>query len=209
MARLACELAQRCRRRVAYQREIVKEATLKDAHIYCVTRKVRPHEYGSLLEHYICTKHGFERNGASSRTGDMRVDHENAEVKVSIGIGCDCHPTRRVKFNWVQLRPTHGVHFYVLTAYHLAHENVASDGELYVFRVPKHEMVRLLVRYGGYAHGTKARLGKIAADDMGDETTSSTKEYALRPAYGGACWRELLEMRVASLSSPGGDAPGS
>lgn len=197
MARLECELAQRCRRRVAYQREIVQEATLKDAHIYCVTHKIRPHEYGSLLEHYICTKHGFSRNDASSSNGDMRVKSENAEVKVSVGIGCDCHPTRRVKFNWVQLRPTHSVHFYVLTAYHLAHENVGADGELYVFRVPKDEMVRLLVRYGGYAHGTKARLGEIAADDM---CADHTKEYALRPAYGGACWRELLEMRVTSLS---------
>ena len=194
---LAWELAQRCRRRVTCRAEIIKEATLKDAHIYCVTRKIRPHEYGALLEHYICAKYELARNGASDRSGDVRVNDQNAEVKVSIGLGCDCHANRRVKFNWVQLRPTHGVDFYILTAYHLARENVDTEGELYVFRVPKAAMVRLLVQYGGYAHGTKLRLGKITAEEMMDET--STKEYALRPVYGKECWMELLEMRVASL----------
>ena len=74
-------------------------------------------------------------------------------------------------------------------------ENVESEGELYVFTVPKSEIKKLVVSYGGYAHGTVKEHGKMTMDSLNDEK-NGIKEYALRPTINNDCWKALMAFRV-------------
>jgi hypothetical protein len=100
----------------------------------------------------------------------------------------------RTKFNFVQLRPAHECSIYILTAYHLSQSNVDSEGDLHVFRVPKEDIKRLIVDFGGYAHGTVKNNGKITAETI---NAGAEKEYALRPTYNDACWAALMQFSIA------------
>jgi hypothetical protein len=87
---------------------------------------------------------------------------------------------------------------YILVAYHLSSENVESEGELYVFKVPKEAIKKIVVLYGGYAHGTIKEHGAITAESLNEE--KSTKEYAIRPTVNDECWKALLKFRVGEKS---------
>jgi len=172
--------------------EILKEATWKDAHVYCVIHGVSAQQYGPLLERYIQVKYSFAKNSASACTGDCSKDAKNAEVKASLG------GAKHAKFNWVQLRVSHDIDYYILTAYHLSSATVETGGELYIFRVNKKDMLPLIAKYGGYAHGTLTEYGAITMADLESETNK--KEYALRPTFGDKCWRDILPFRVGEES---------
>jgi hypothetical protein len=177
---------------INHTQEISKEQTLKNAHIYCVINGVSAQQFGPLIEKYIREKNNFTKNTAAECNGDCSKDNKNAEVKASLG------GAKHNKFNWVQLRVSHNIHYYILTAYHLANTNVEAGGELYVFNVPKDDMITLIVKHGGYAHGTASEHGAITLADLKDGTNK--KEYALRPSYGDKCWSDMLMFRVAEES---------
>jgi hypothetical protein len=174
--------------KVKHEDQIMKLTTLKDAHTYCVIHGLSAQCYGLLLEKFIRTKFKYMKNKAEECTGDCSKDGKNSEVKVSLG------GATHTKFNFVQIRPSHDCDTYILTAYHLSLENVAAEGELYVFQVPKSDMKTLVVTYGGYAHGTIKEHGKITMDSLDDE--KSIKEYAIRPTIHDDCWKALLAFRV-------------
>lgn len=178
--------------KVKHEDQIMKLETLKDAHTYCVIHGVSAQQYGPLLERFIRTKFNFVKNKAEDCTGDCSKDGKNSEVKVSLG------GATHSKFNFVQIRPSHDCETYILTAYHLSSENVESEGELYVFKVPKSEMKSLIISYGGYAHGTIKEHGKITIDSLND--VKSTKEYALRPSINDDCWKALMHFSVAETA---------
>ena len=168
--------------------EILRETTLQKAHIYCIIHHLSAQQYGPLLEKYIRIKYKFVKNTASGCNGDCSKNNKNAELKASLG------GVKHNKFNWVQLRVSHDIQYYILTAYHLTIENVKTGGELYVFRVPKDDMLPLIANYGGYAHGTNKEHGPITIADLKDE--KNKKEYALRPSYGNKCWLDIMKFRV-------------
>ena len=174
---------------VDHKQEIMKEASIKNAHIYCVINELSGQQSGPFIENYIRTKNNFTKNTASKCNGDCSKDNKNAEIKASIG------GAKHEKFNWVQLRPSHNIQYYILTAYHLNTLNVETGGELYIFSVPKEDMLPLIAKYGGYAHGTVEELGPITLDDIKNETNE--KEYAIRPVYGKECWAEFMKFRVS------------
>lgn len=174
---------------INHENEIMKEATLKDAHIYCILNSVSAQQYGPLLEKYIRIKNNFIKNIASACNGDCSKDNKNAEIKASIG------GAKHNKFNWVQLRISHDIHYYILTAYNLTSKNVDNQGELYVFTVPKYDMLTLISMYGGYAHGTIKEHGSITISDLQDE--NNKKEYALRPTIGDKCWIDIMKYRIS------------
>jgi hypothetical protein len=174
--------------KVKHEEEIMKLTTLKDAHIYCVLYDVSAQQYGPLLESFIRTKFKFEKNKAEDCTGDCSKDGRNSEVKVSLG------GATHTKFNFVQIRPSHDCESYILTAYHLSEENVDSEGELYIFNIPKKDIKTIILSYGGYAHGTIKEHGAITVESLNDE--KSTKEYALRPKINDNCWKALLPFRI-------------
>jgi hypothetical protein len=174
--------------KVNHEDEIMKKPTLKDAHVYCVMYGISAQQFGPLLERYIRLKFNYIKNKAEACTGDCSKDGENSEVKVSLG------GANHTKFNFVQIRPSHKCESYILTAYNLTAENADSEGELYIFKVPKAEIKTLIVSYGGYAHGTLKEHGPITIDSLNDE--KSMKEYALRPSLNDKCWSALMPFRI-------------
>jgi len=170
--------------KVNHDEEIIRLPSLKHAHSYCIIYGLSAQQYGPLLEKYIRIKFNYIKNKAE----DCYKDGKNSEVKVSMG------GSKHLKFNFVQIRPSHDCDIYILTAYHLSFENVDSEGKLYIFKVPKEEMKKLIVSYGGYAHGTIKEHGKITVESLHDE--NNTKEYAIRPTINDSCWKSLLSFQV-------------
>ena len=71
------------------------------------------------------------------------------------------------------------------------------EGELFIFKLTKINIKKLILKYGGYAHGTKQKLGEITEEDL--ENSLNDKEYTIRPKYGDKCWKELLQFRVDEI----------
>jgi len=174
--------------KVNHEEQILKLATLKEAHTYCVIHGISAQQFGPLLEKFIRTKFNYIKNKAENCTGDCSKDGKNSEVKVSLG------GATHAKFNFVQIRPSHDCEIYILTAYNLSYDNVESEGELFIFKVPKDDIKKIIVSFGGYAHGTIKEHGKITIESLNDK--ESKKEYALRPTINDACWKALMPFKV-------------
>jgi hypothetical protein len=170
--------------------EIMKEPDIKRAHIYCKINQLSGQVSGPLIELYIKNKYGMEKNNASLCKGDLQHNQINFEIKISNG------GKENNKFNYVQLRMNHDC-VYIFTAYYICIDNVENEGELYIFKLNKKELKDLIYKYGGYAHGTVQKLGKITEDDLDNQ--ENDKEYAIRPKYGDKCWIELLNYRVQDI----------
>ena len=165
---------------------------LKTAHIYCKENLLSGQISGPLIEHYIKDKYVMTKNRASLCIGDLHHNHTNIEIKVSNG-GKDNN-----KFNYVQIRMNHTCD-YILTAYYIHESNLDTLGELFIFRLNKKDMKSMILKYGGYAHGTVHKLGPITAEDLDNATND--KEYTIRPKYGDKCWRELLKFRIEDIGA--------
>lgn len=175
--------------KINHEEQILTCPSIKDANIYCILNKLSSQQYGPLLEKYITSKHNFSKNKSSSSSGDFSKNSKNIELKSSLG------GSTHTKFNFVQIRPSHSIDFYLLTAYHLTPQNVDNKGELYIFYIPKESIKHIIISHGTYAHGTKKTHGPITIQSMDDETNQ--KEYALRPSFNDKCWKKLLPFRIS------------
>ena len=171
--------------------EIMKENTIKDAHIYCKINNLSGQVSGPLIESFIKQKYNMIKNSSSLCIGDLQHNNVNLEIKVSNG-GQDNN-----KFNYVQLRLNHKCD-YLLTAYYIDQSNIDMLGELFIFRLSKDNIKQMILHYGGYAHGTISKLGKITENDINDPFND--KEYAFRPKYGDQCWNMLLQFRIDEVT---------
>lgn len=128
-------------------------------------------------------------------SGDGCKNNINYELKVSI------HSINS-KFNFVQIRPDHNVHYYILIGYNMYDAIDPNKGKGYIFKVPSDPMYDLIIKYGGYAHGTKKVLGNIITLE---NLKGRNCEYALRcnpNAKKGkdyTVWNELLKYEVTYL----------
>jgi len=174
-----------------HTKNIMALPTLKDAHIYCKHNNLSGQFTGPVLEKYIKINNNMTKNNASLCNGDLKWHDINVEIKASNG------GKENNNFNFVQLRMNHNCE-YIFTAYYIDYTNLDNLGELYIFKLNKENIKPLIVKYGGYAHGTIGELGEITMDDLND--TDNPKEYALRPKYGGKCWIELLNYRVNEIA---------
>jgi hypothetical protein len=170
--------------------EIMTSKDLKDAHIYCKVHQLSGQISGPLLEYFMIEKFKMEKNEASKCIGDVRYKNQNYEIKTSLG------GHTHTKFNYIQIRFNHDCD-YLLTAYYLSDENVDTSGELFIFKLNKKEMKDLIVEFGGYAHGTKQKLGEINHESVG--LSNNDKEYALHLQYNGRCWEKLLLKRIENF----------
>lgn len=170
--------------------EIMKQPNIKRAHIYCKIHQLSGQLSGPLIEYYIKDKYGMIKNNSSLCKGDLHDNETNFEIKVSNG------GKENNKFNYVQLRMNHSCE-YILTAYHINCDNVETEGELFIFKLTKKDIKKIILKHGGYAHGTKQKLGEITEEDL--ENPTNNKEYAIRPKYGDKCWNELLYFRVQEI----------
>jgi hypothetical protein len=85
----------------------------------------------------------------------------------------------------------------ILNNDYINYDNIETEGELFIFKLTKINMKIIILKYGGYAHGTKQKLGEITIDDL--ENPTNDKEYAIRPKYGDKCWNELLQFRIQEI----------
>ena len=162
-----------------YKIEIMKEDNIKRAHIYCKINQLSGQVSGPLIEYYIKTKYSMEKNNASLCIGDLQHNQINFELKISTG------GKENNRFNYVQLRMNHDC-VYIFTAYYLCEDNIDND-----------DIKNLILSYGGYAHGTVQKLGKITEIELSN--IANDKEYAIRPKYGDKCWNELLNFRIDEI----------
>ena len=172
--------------------QIMKLSDIKMAHIYCKENLLSGQVSGPLIEHYIQDKYAMTKNKASLCIGDLQLDDTNLEIKVSNG------GKNNNKFNYVQLRMNHKCD-YILTAYYINESNIDLLGELFIFRLNKKDMKDMILKYGGYAHGTVQKLGPITSEDL--DNITNDKEYAIRPKYGDKCWRDLLKFRIENIAA--------
>jgi hypothetical protein len=172
--------------------EILKCSTIKSAHIYCKVHKLSGQVSGPLIEMFIKTKYAMVKNSASMCIGDLHHKNTNTNFEIKMSNGGKANN----KFNYVQLRINHTCD-YVLTAYYLDAANVETYGELFMFKLNKSELKALILKYGGYAHGTVQKLGRITKKCL--ENPENDKEYAIRPTYNDKCWQELIPFRVYNL----------
>ena len=170
--------------------EIMKETNIKRAHIYCKINQLSGQVAGPLIEYYVKNKYGMDKIDPSLCKGDLQVNNINYELKISNG------GKENNKFNYVQLRMNHDC-LYIFTAYYLCIDNIETEGDLYIFKLNKDDVKKLILKYGGYAHGTVQKLGKIT--DIELDNYKNDKEYAIRPKYGDKCWNDLLLFRVDEI----------
>jgi hypothetical protein len=173
---------------INHEEELFRMSTLKEAHIYCALHKLSAQQYGPLLEKFIVSRYNFKKNRSQDCIGDCSKESENVEIKVSLG------GKSRKKFNYVQIRVSQDVAYYILTSYHLTEENAVRGGELYIFKIPGAKIKKIISSFGGYAHGTLKEHGNITLEKLEDPT--NTKEYAVRPVFNNACWKALLQYRI-------------
>jgi hypothetical protein len=174
------------------KKQILLENTLKCAHSFCLSNRLLPQRFGPLIEYFVLARSGclYSKNCASERNGDFksRISNLHYELKASLG------GKTFKKFNFVQIRFGHQIDFYILTAFLLSASNVSSGGELFIFKVPKLEMAKLVQQFGSLAHGTTAEC-----DDCKTILTSG-REYCIRPSVNGACWTELCRFRISEVA---------
>ena len=173
-----------------HKTEIMKQPDIKGAHIYCKINQLAGQVSGPLIEYYIKNKYDMIKNNSSLCIGDLQHNQTNLELKISTG------GKENNKFNYVQLRMNH-ICEYILTAYYIDNDNLENMGELFIFRLNKTNMKKMIFKYGGYAHGTIQKLGAITEEDL--ENPTNDKEYAIRPKYGDKCWCDLLEFRINEI----------
>jgi hypothetical protein len=159
--------------------EIAKMLTIHAAHAYCKAHKLHGSSSGYLIEKYIIDKFHMKKISSTEGCGDAQFNGVNIEIKASFG------GFTHNRFNYVQIRPHHLIDHYLLTAYYLNKNNIDTDGELFMFGLPKTVMNEFLQQFGQYAHGIKS-------DDH-------RNEYAIRPVYGDSCWNELIKYRISEL----------
>lgn len=99
-------------------------------------------------------------------SGDGTKNGKNYEIKASIH-------DKKSKFNWVQIRPDHNVHFYILIGFNIHEDEL---GKVYNYKIPSEELYKIIAKYGGYAHGTCKKLGKITLENIKGRNC----EFALR-----------------------------
>jgi len=140
----------------------------KDCLKKCILCKkyLSSNKWGLVLEQFI--KNRFNITSCNDKTsGDGVIKGKNVEIKVSLG-------TSDGQFNFVQLRPCHKIDYYIFMVYDMF---VGDLGKVYWFLCPSAELYDLIPEYGGYAHGTVEKLGKITHDNLFRKNI----EYCLRP----------------------------
>jgi hypothetical protein len=148
----------------------------------CILSKyhLTPQSYGEVLNVWLRNHYNFKKISASLKQGDDLIHNEyKTEVKISIA-------DDGKQANFVQIRLTHGIDFYLLIVY-----NMVQDS-MHYFLVNKEDMKDLIVNYGGLAHGTKGEKGLIT-----ENLDNPDIEHALRPKIGTQLWNDIQKFSIS------------
>lgn len=129
-----------------------------------IRRYVSPQS--NIMENMIKDDLGIDASPTNS-SGDGIKNGIKYEIKYS-------GHAKKSKLNFVQIRPDHDIDYYILIGYNM-YSNT-EKGSVYVFKVPSDELYNLVIKYGGYAHGTIKTLGHISHNNLKGRNC----EYALR-----------------------------
>lgn len=104
-------------------------------------------------------------NKQNNTSGDaLSSSGKKIEIKISL-----CGPY----YNYVQIRPSHDIDYYLFLAYDLNKEDI---GKVYLFLFTAEDLYNLIPTFGQYSHGTIKRNGKI------NLSFDKNLEYSLRPS---------------------------
>ena len=128
-------------------------------------------------------------NPRDKTSGDGCKNNINYEIKISIH-------SKHSYINWVQIRPDHDIHYYILISYDL-YNTTSEIGKAHIFKIPSANMYDLIVKYGNYAHGTKTILGKIKPNNIKGRNC----EFAIRCKHtlkgkNKKLWKELIKYET-------------
>ena len=166
-------------KRNSIKEKIYNTKTFRDA---CILSKyhLTPQSYGEVLNSWLRTHYKFQKISASEKQGDDLI-HGSFKTEVKVSIADDGK-----KANFVQIRLTHEVDFYLLVVYDLVKDDI------YYFLVNKEHMKDLIVKYGALAHGTKGEKGAITKN-----LDNPDIEHALRPTINSALWNDLKKFAIS------------
>jgi len=133
--------------------KITREKTLTGK---CILARIYLSPQSTYLE-TICKKDLNIGNAINSTSGDGYKNGNNYEIKTSIH-------ANKSKINFVQIRPDHNVDYYIFIAFNMYENN--TIGNAHIFKIPSKIVYELIVRFGGYAHGSCTMLGKITSDNI-------------------------------------------
>ncbi len=172
---------------IFHKTEIMKQPSLKNAHIYCKINNLSGQLSGIYLENYI--QHHYNMLKIKNKlSGDLSYDGKNYEIKISNG-----GHTNKI-FSYNQLRPYHNCD-YILTAYHIDSDNLHRLGDLYIFNLNKINMLDFICTYGKYSQGNSKMFGKITKKSV----STSLLNYNLKLSYNDNSWKDLLTYRVKDI----------
>lgn len=143
--------------------------SLKEYARDCVLYGVSSQAYGSGAQAVVKNICGFKKETKEDR-GDFIYKNKAIEYKFSIA-------NSDGKINFVQLRPSHKIDYYLLS-YYDPKETGPDMLENFVCR--SRDLYLLLPEFGGYAHGTVKDNGKVTAENIVKNLKNGC-EYALRP----------------------------
>lgn len=161
---------------------ILKENSLKKAHIYCKINNLSGQVFGPLLEYYIINKFNAIKSNSNKSIGDFIYNNKNYELKCSLG------GVSNDKFNYVQIRLNHECDF-IFTAYIINSKNLNMNGNLFVFHISHNNMLKLCqdLKLASYAHGTKkSNIDKNILD----------LEYSIRLKYNSTNWNNFMKYCI-------------
>jgi hypothetical protein len=175
------EIVLSLRHPICYKNKCVLECNILYKCIYC-KKYLSSNQWGPLLETYI-KKLFLLGKPINHVSGDGRsVNGKTIEIKVSLG-------DLKGQFNFVQIRPDHDIDYYIFMCYNL---NDGELGKVYWFLCPSNKLYKLLPKYGGYAHGTIQKFGKIELSNI----YGHKYEYALSPTptSNTKLWKKLIKL---------------
>jgi hypothetical protein len=109
----------------------------------------------------------FIKKPINETSGDGRKNSVNYEIKYS-------GHAKKSRLNFVQIRPDHNIDFYILIAYNMYFNN--DLGKAFIFKIPSITMYNLVIKHGGYSHGTIKNLGRINKNNL----KGRNLEYSIR-----------------------------
>jgi hypothetical protein len=109
----------------------------------------------------------FIEKPINETSGDGTKNGLNYEIKYS-------GHAQKSRLNFVQIRPDHNIDFYILIGYNMYFND--NLGKAFVFKIPSAAMYDLVVKHGGYSHGTLKHLGRINKKNL----KGRNLEYSIR-----------------------------
>jgi len=143
----------------------------------------------TTFQHIVMNDLGINKP-INNTSGDGCKNNINYEIKTSIH-------AKDSNQNFVQIRPDHDIHFYILISYNL-YDKTSPYGKAFILKIPSSNLYDLVIKYGGYAHGTCKKLGNITNGNIKGRNC----EYSLRcspnttKGKNFVVWNELLKYEV-------------